>query len=218
MRSISQNKRALKSILDGISTIIFDLGGVVLDLDQDKTASTFAKATGLTIEEVYDIFLGSPWAPAFECGKIPASAFRDEVRKALGQQLSDAMIDEAWNAMLGNLPQERIELLGSLRSKYQTLVLSNTNEIHIEAFNKIVAYATNGNSIDQYFDRVHYSHHLGMRKPNPDIYQKVIALHELNPDKTLFIDDMEPNIVGANNVGLKTLHLTNQDYLFELFN
>jgi HAD superfamily hydrolase (TIGR01509 family) len=91
-------------------------------------------------------------------------------------------------------------------------------KIHIEAFNEIVAHATHGRAIDHYFDAVHYSHHLGMRKPNTDIYQKVIELHELNPGKTLFIDDMEPNIIGAQSVGLRTLHLTDQDYLFELFN
>jgi hypothetical protein len=83
---------------------------------------------GLTIDEVYEIFLTSPWAPAFECGKISTGAFHDEVRTALGQHLSNAVIDEAWNAMLGNLPAERIEMIGSLRSKYETIVLSNTNE------------------------------------------------------------------------------------------
>lgn len=204
-------------MLDGISTIIFDLGGVVLDLDQDKTANTFADYTGLSKEEVYTIFLSSPWAPEFERGKISAIDFRAEVRAALNADLTDNQIDSAWNAMLGDLPQKRIELLGSLRTKYQTLVLSNTNEIHIQAFDKIVAYATNGNTIDHYFDRVHYSHHLGMRKPDSEIYSRVIDIHELKPSETLFIDDMEPNIIGAQAVGLRALHLTDQDYLFELF-
>jgi putative hydrolase of the HAD superfamily len=207
----------LKSELKGINTIIFDLGGVVLDLNQNLTAKWFAELAGISIPEVYDIFVKNEWAAAFERGQITAQRFRDEVRKSFNLNISDAAIDSAWNAMLLDLPKARIELIGSLRSSFNTFVLSNTNEIHIAAFNTIMNRATGGTPFENYFNKVYYSHEIGMRKPDLEIFNFVIEEQGLNPNKTLFIDDMEQNILAAKEAGLQALHLTDQDYLTELF-
>jgi len=217
LRSISQNKQQLKSILDNLSTIIFDLGGVLIDLDTSRSVKTFALLSGLSEKEVYSKFLDDGWSYAFEKGEIDSATFRNEVRKSLGIEVSDNQIDQAWNEMLLDIPYARLKMVADLRNKYQLFVLSNTNAIHIEAFNRKVAVSTNGGIITDYFDKVYYSNELGMRKPDTEIFAHVIAANNLNPQQTLFIDDMENNIIGAQSVGLRTVHLSNQDYLTELF-
>jgi len=217
LRSISQKKQQLKSELNHISTIIFDLGGVVLNLDSQRSLKSFAKYSGLSEKDIYAMFIDDNWSYAFERGEISAATFRNEVRKSLKTEHSDQQIDDSWNAMLLDLPPSRLTLLAGLRNRFKTMVLSNTNDIHIVAFDKIVANATNGGTIDDFFDKIYYSHILGMRKPETEIYKYVIKENNLDPAATLFIDDMEKNIAGAQSCGLKTLHLTNQDYLFELF-
>jgi len=210
-------EEALKSILNNLSAIIFDLGGVVLNLQPQLTVNAFSKHAGLSSTEVYARFLSNDCFFAFEKGEIDATTFRIEVRKILQTNISDEQIDESWNAMLLDLPLPRLHMLAALRDNYQTFILSNTNAIHINAFNKIVAETTNGNKIDQFFGKVFYSHNIGMRKPDAEIYDYVIEANNLMPEQTLFIDDMLPNILGAQSVGLKTLHLTNQDDLTEIF-
>ena len=217
MRSISQKNRPLKSILDNLSTIIFDLGGVLIDLDTNRSIESFSALSGLSAEEVYAKFIDDQWSYAFEKGEIDTATFRDEVRKSLKIDISDNQIDDSWNAMLLDIPLARLNLIDSLRDKYQVFVLSNTNAIHVETFNKKVAAATNGALIHDYFDKIYYSHELGMRKPDAEIFSHVIDTNNLKPAETLFIDDMEINIAGAQSVGLRTVHLTDQAYLTELF-
>ena len=119
--------------------------------------------------------------------------------------------------MLLDIPLSRLQMVANLRSKYQLFVLSNTNAIHIETFNRKVAASTNGGIITDYFDKVYYSNELGMRKPDAEIFSFVINENNIKPQETLFIDDMENNIIGAQSVGLRTVHLSDQDYLTELF-
>ena len=138
-------------------------------------------------------------------------------RDLQAKKLADTQIDESWNAMLVDIPLSRLQMIADLRNKYQTIVLSNTNAIHLEAFNKIVAKTTDGGKIGQFFDKVYYSHELGICKPEPEIYTHILQLNHLKAEETLFIDDIKKNIIAAKSVGLKTVHLTNQDYLTELF-
>ena len=206
----------MKSILSNISTIIFDLGGVVLDLDVDLSATAFAELSGLSKEEIYRKFLDEDWSSTFEKGAIDAAAFRHNLCKSLDTELSDRQIDKAWNAMLVAIPLSRLQLVDDLRNKYQTFVLSNTNAIHIETFKNMVVKTTSGGSITDYFDKVYYSNELGMRKPDSEIFSYVIDLNNLIPEETLFIDDMEENVIAAQALGIKTVHLAEQDYLTEL--
>lgn len=205
------------SVLNNISTIIFDLGGVIINIDINRSVRAFAGHTNLSHKEIYTKFEEGSWSRDLEKGDIGPDTFRQEVRRSLNSDLNDEQVDRAWNAMLVDVPISRLELLAKLRDKYQTLVLSNTNAIHLAAFNKIISSTTQGGVINDYFDQVYYSHELGMRKPDIEIFSHIIDAHELVPQETLFIDDMAINIMGAKSVGLKTLHLTDQEYLAELF-
>ena len=207
----------MKSIPAHISSIIFDLGGVIVNLDQQRSVQAFARLAGLSEEQVIDRFTEATWLKDFEKGLIGAAEFRQAVRQALHIEASDSQIDAAWNAMLLDLPMPRLQLLAGLRPHYTTLVLSNTNEIHLAAFEPIVARTTGGRPLDAFFDAVYYSHLLGMRKPDAEIYEYVLSQHQLPASDTLFIDDMAANIAGAQKVGLQTYQLTNPDRLSNLF-
>ena len=207
----------MKSVLNGISTIIFDLGGVVLDLDPDLTAAEFARLSKISPAGVFEIFYNSEWAPAFEKGEINADAFRKQIRKALKIDSSDHEIDVAWNAMLLEIPFERLSLLSGLRQRFDTMVLSNTNEIHIKEFARKVSAVSRSETIHDHFNKIYFSNELEMRKPEPEIYKFVIETNNLEPGSTLFIDDMLPNIEAASKFGIKTIHLTDQADLFRIF-
>ncbi len=207
----------MKSVLAHISTIIFDLGGVILDLEPQKSLALFARYAGLPEAAVMEAFIKASWPEAFEKGELDSAAFRDRVRHSLQANLTDARIDEAWNAILGDLPLARLALVAGLRPTYRTMVLSNTNAIHVAAFHTKVQEVTGGHGVHHYFDKVYYSHEVGMRKPDKEIYEWVIRTNNLQPASTLFIDDLAENIVSARAVGLRTVHLTNQNDLFDLF-
>lgn len=206
----------MKFSLNNIDAIIFDLGGVILNLDPQQTFESFASITGFSQQEllVYgknDIF------KQYEKGEITSAAFRIGLGELFEIDIANETIDDAWNAMLLDLPVDRLDMIGRLRSNFKTFVLSNTNEIHIAAFDEIVTKATNGNCIADYFNEVYYSHKVGMRKPDVEIFEMVLGRNSLNKSKTLFIDDTLEHIESAKSLGLQTWHLTNQEELFTVF-
>jgi len=205
-----------KFTLNNIDAIIFDLGGVVLNLDPQKTVDSFEKITGLTQFELVEASK-HPAFNQFEKGEISSDEFRQSLKKIFDSHIQDELIDKAWNAMLLDLPNKRLNLIAALKHKYKTYVLSNTNEIHIKAFDKIVCEASSGNKIQDYFLEVYYSHKVGMRKPDAEIFEMVLEKNGLNPANTLFIDDTLEHIEAARKVGLKTWHLTNQEELYSAF-
>ncbi|MCS6833926.1 MAG: HAD-IA family hydrolase, partial [Flammeovirgaceae bacterium] len=132
--------------------------------------------------------------------------FRKELKSFLELSIEDHVLDEAWNAMLLDIPAERLQLLGELQKKKKIFLLSNTNAIHKEAFDKKLqqhGYST----LDVFFEKAYYSHLVGDRKPNASIFERVLQENQLNPQTTLFIDDTYQHIAGAKSVGLQTIHL-----------
>ena len=133
--------------------------------------------------------------------------FRDELRATYSITATDEEIDAAWNAMLLDIPQERIDLLLELGKKYRLFLLSNTNAIHMKRFNEIVAHSFTIPSLDALFEQSYYSHLIGKRKPDAVIFEEIVAMNGLRKEETLFIDDSIQHIESADKVGLKTLHL-----------
>ena len=119
--------------------------------------------------------------------------------------------------MLLQIPHARLELLQLLSPAKRLFILSNTNEIHVTAFNKIVEEASGQPTIDYFFEKVYYSHELKLRKPEREIYEYVLADSQLIAEQTLFIDDKEENIIAAQNVGLQTFQVTDQQDLLSYF-
>lgn len=212
----SQTKLTVKFLSNSINSIIFDLGGVVLNLNPQKTFDSFKKITGLSQDELL-VYSTNKVFTSFEKGEISATEFRLGLRDLFNINVSDALLDDAWNAMLLDLPLNRLELISGLQKQYSTFVLSNTNEIHIESFDKTVAQVTDGERIQSFFKEVYYSHQVGMRKPDAEIFEMVIDKNKLVPAYTLFIDDTLEHIESAKKLGLQTWHLTDQEDLFKAF-
>ena len=194
-------------VSDRYDTIILDLGGVLIDVDYTASARAFAQLGFSGFDELYSKSKQDGLFDRFETGAISPAQFRDRIRDLSELDLSDAQIDACWNAMLGSIPQERIALVKRLRERYKVLLLSNTNAIHVPAFEAIVAKENGITDFKGLFDGAYFSCELGMRKPNADIFHYVLAKNDAAADRTLFIDDSIQHVEGARKAGLHAEHL-----------
>lgn len=188
-----------------IRNIIFDLGGVILDIDPQLTINAFNKL-GWEERRQIDHTSHMPFFLELETGTDSPEIFRNNVRKKIGPALTDEEIDEAWAAMIVNLPSERIHYLEQLKNDYRIFLLSNTNEIHRIKFHRMFEYNF-GYPFYDLFEQIFYSHEMGMRKPNPEIYLKTLETAGIKPHETLFIDDLPENVVAAESVGMNGLYI-----------
>jgi glucose-1-phosphatase len=206
----------MKVDLKGIKNIIFDLGGVILNLDMDASLKEFCKL-GLKQR----LPEGNPGYHAlfhpFQTGQVTPDGFRKKLREILSNpEVPDGQIDEAWCAMLKGIPVSRIETLRKLGRKYKIFLFSNTNSIHIDRLEKEFS-GENGFSFASLFDGVFYSHEIHDAKPSVSSFLKVIERSGVNPAETLFVDDLQENIEGAEKAGLKTFWLKNGLEINEVF-
>lgn len=199
-----------------IKNIIFDLGGVFLDLDFKQTELAFAALGVGNFNDYYTLQTATPVFELLETGKITPEDFYDEFRKITQLPLTNEQIIYAWNAMLLNFPSERINWLKVISKKYKVYLLSNTNQIHYEAFTKIFAEQIGNFNFDDLFNKAYYSHKLGLRKPSKEIYEAVLKKENLNAAETIFIDDSAANVEAAKKVGLQTIYLPSPKTVLEL--
>ncbi len=183
-------------------SIIFDLGGVIIDLDYHRTAAEFVKLGMSNFDEIYSKAKQSSLFDDFEKGIMSVDGFRSELKKHLPPNISDEQIDHAWNAMLIDIPVHRVEFLRKVGAKHRIFLLSNTNRIHVKAFTKIAEEIFGKNNFLSIFEKGYFSCEMGMRKPDAEIFEKVINDNNLDRTKTLFIDDSKQHIEGAQLVGL----------------
>jgi len=183
-----------------INTIIFDFGDIFINLDKKATIDGLKK---LGLEE---------WNAdldhlniQFEKGNIS----KDEFLGGFQKQLPNASIDEileAWNAILTDFPLYRLEFLQMLSKKYRLFLLSNTDSIHINTFEQRVGTSFYSDFY-QCFEKVYFSFEMGMRKPDSEIYLTLLNKHELQPKRTLFIDDKKENTDAAQALGIHVWNL-----------
>lgn len=198
-----------------IKNIIFDLGGVILDVDYHKTVEAFKQ---LGIDDFHTLYSQQKQDllfDRFEKGEISATEFREVIKK-MNRSLSDESINNAWNAMILDTPKVRMQFLEQLKKNYRLFLLSNTNEIHIKAFTNYFDKNYGVGYFPTLFEKVYLSSQLGMRKPEPTIFELVIRENSLNKTETLFIDDSPQHIAGAVLVGIKALLLPKGEKM-ELF-
>ncbi len=200
-----------------IKNIIFDLGGVIINLSVEKTHQAFAALSGLPVEEIKNIVHHGAFFHQYERGLIGDADFRDHLRESLNMNVGDTELDHAWNAMLLDIPMERIRLLEQLKPRFNLFLLSNTNNIHLQCFNSQVQQLTGFTAIDQYFHQAYYSHLLKMSKPDVEIYEHVLQSSNLIPSETIFLDDNKDNLAGANKAGIQMFHVQHPDQIFSLF-
>lgn len=200
-------------IKNRIRNIIFDLGGVLLDVDVQQTLDAF-NDLGLNDKIIMEIYHRPVnFFYEFEKGLITANEFRDSLRKLTNRNISDEKIDVAWNAMILGFPEEKIKLLIHTKEKYKIILLSNTNELHLPYYSNRLTEQFPGTNLEDLFETTYYSHLVKERKPDPEIYKYVLEDSRINPEETLFIDDMLPNIEMAQTFGIVTYHFNKSDSL-----
>ncbi|MDR1055626.1 MAG: HAD family phosphatase [Prevotellaceae bacterium] len=213
-----QKSKFLQQFKPAIKNIIFDLGGVILNVDYTYTIKAFQQIGIENFEDLYSHVRQSDLFDKLDKGAISSGEFRDEIRKlAPVVDYTDEQIDKAWNSMLLDMPFERLNVLLALKSGYHTFLLSNTNEIHVPLFSGIVKNTIGKNDLSDFFEKTYYSNEIGMRKPDTEIYEFVIKQHGLQAKETLFIDDSIQNIEGARQAGLHAYHLTGRETIDKLF-
>ena len=191
---------------------------MILDLSINNTLQAFSRLSGLSFKEIERIFISAPEFERYEKGEIDDVEFRDFIRRAYKVQQSDQEIDQCWNAMLVTIPPAKLDLLNTLKSRYRVFLLSNTNGIHLHHINRTILPALTGeNSLDQYFHKSYYSHQLGMRKPDVEIFEHVLDDNDLVAEETLFLDDNALNTEGAAKAGIKTVYITSPEQVFHVF-
>ena len=196
--------------------IIFDLGGVLLNIDYQATASAFHQLGVPDFNLWFSQYHANELFSGLETGIQEEENFVKQIQSLLPTPASETAILDAWNAMLLDFRSSSIAFLPQLAQTHRLFLLSNTNEIHLQAFQKKYEATFEGNKLDDLFEAAYYSHRIGFRKPNPESYQYVLHQHGLQPQETLFVDDSLPNIEAAQKLGINTIHLTNGTLIEEL--
>jgi glucose-1-phosphatase len=202
--------------MQAIKNIIFDFGGVFIDVDYKRTEQAFIDAGIGNFSELYSQHSASPLFESLEKGETGIADFFKQLRSDTGVALSDEKITACWNSILGKYYPAAIQKAKALREKYRLFLFSNTNAIHYERFMDIYREQFGQENFDELFDKVYYSHAIGLRKPYPESYTWVVNDAGINAAETLFIDDTLVNIEGAARAGLQTLHLEPPMKLWEL--
>ena len=188
---------------NNISTLIFDLGGVIVDLDLAKCIQNFKELGLENIEQYLSNFGQKDFFMQFEKGQIGIPAFRNEIRKLAGIELTDAQIDEAWCSFLTQIPFEKLHLLSELKKKYRLLLLSNTNPLHIETA-VAAEFSKTGKTMQDFFDKCYLSYEMGMVKPDVEIFEALLTDAQVKAEECLFLDDGKKNIDTAAALGIQT--------------
>lgn len=194
-----------------IDTILLDLGGVLIDVDYHRTAAAFNALGFDGFEALYSKARQDNLFDGFEIGSLSPDEFRDRIIALHGKGLTRGQVDQCWNAMLGRIPQERIDLVRQLKERYRVLLLSNTNAIHVPAFERIIAEHNGIADPRSLFHGAYYSCMIGLRKPEAAAFRYVLERHGAAPEGTLFIDDSAQHVEGARIAGLRAEHLELRD-------
>lgn len=190
-----------------LKNIIFDLGGVLINLDFKKSTDAFRELGFPHFENMFSQFKADQLFEKLEKGLISPEDLYTVLHKVGKEGITTEQLQHAWNSMLLDFRVESLAFLSELKKTYNLFLLSNTNAIHLTAFNGILKEQTGLDSLGNFFNRSYYSHLVGLRKPNNDIFEFVLADAGLNINETLFIDDTQDNIETAAKMGFKTHHL-----------
>jgi putative hydrolase of the HAD superfamily len=196
-----------------IKNILFDLGGVILDINYQNTIDAFQRLGFRDFDKHYTQAKQAGVFDDFEEGKISSNDFVYSLKPHLPESVKNEDIIAAWNAMLLNWSTDKIDFIKSLQDKYRVFLFSNTNEIHKTHFEKTLQEQIGLKSLDELFVKAYYSHEFGHRKPHPESFKLLLDENQLIAKETLFIDDSIQHVEGAKTAGLHAIHLVNQSVL-----
>ncbi len=192
--------------------IIFDFGAVVININIPAAYRAFAKLSGKDPKEIENLFEQQGAYADFESGKMTNEAFFDLLRKELQISSDNETLTEAWNAMLLDIPLERVEKLKELKSRYNIYLLSNTNAIHVKKIKTMFMQNFGIEDFTKLFHKPYLSYEIGIVKPDPAIYEFVLKDAGIKREETVFLDDNAFNVKSALSIGLPTIQVLPGEY------
>ncbi len=193
--------------MENIDAIIFDLGGVLINLDYQLTEDAFVNLGCTNFKELYSQLNQTDLFDRFETGKISLFHFVNRLLDQLPRGTNANQVVHAWDAMILDFPKDRMERLQEIGKQKRIFLLSNTNELHVMAVRSSLKKSVGHDNLESYFEKTYFSNEMGLRKPNAECFQTIIDENKLDPARTLFIDDSPQHIEGAKLVGLQTFFL-----------
>lgn len=184
--------------------IIFDLGGVILNIDYSILITAFGKLGLENFEEHYSKAQQEKFFDLYEKGLISSEEFTSRLKNHCKAGTTDKDVADAWNSMLLDLPQKRMDLLNKLNKTHRTFLLSNTNDIHMTWIHNYLQKIFGIADFSGCFEKVYLSFLLNTRKPEAEIFELVLRENNLIPEETLFIDDSPQHLEGAGKLGIQT--------------
>jgi len=200
-----------------IKHIIFDLGKVIINVDTDETMKSIARRGISNLEKIQTELLASDTYFKLETGAIRPDEFRSAVRNVVDIPYTDDEIDADWNAMLLDIPPERVKFMTRLKSKYKLYLLSNTNHIHWLSYDRYFQDHFDYPSINTFFTHCWYSYLMGVRKPDTEIFRMVMEEGGFQAGEVAFVDDLKENVDAAATQGMTPVHLPPGVEIMELF-
>ena len=200
-----------------ITTLIFDFGGVLINLDIKRCFLNFRHLGLENFEQYLNNFAQAGFFMELEKGLITAAEFRNEIRKLATKPLTDAQIDEAWCSFLLEIPTEKLDMLLELRKRFRVLLLSNTNIIHFPN-SETELYSKNGRKMSDYFDKCYLSYEMKMAKPDKEIFENILAAENVQANECLFLDDGLKNTEEAQKLDIQTYLVSEHEDLSFLLN
>ena len=187
-----------------INNILFDLGGVIITLDQQQSVRRFEELGLKDAQQRLNAYTQEGIFGDLEGGLIDAETFRRELSLLVGRQVTHAECAYAWQGYAKEVPQRNLDALQRLRSEgYRLLLLSNTNPYMMEWVNS-ADFDGHGHGVDHYFDALYLSYEMRLMKPAEEIFRRVLMAEQVPPSSCLFIDDGPRNVATASQVGLNT--------------
>ncbi len=190
-----------------IKNIVFDLGGVLLDIDYQRTIDAFQELGIEQFEKMFSQTNASELFEKLETGEVSEDDFYAAIQTRIKGPVTREKMEAACNALILQFRKESLEFLEKLSARYKLYLLSNTNSIHVRFFEDLFTRQTGKPLLDAYFTKSWYSNEIGFRKPGPEAFEFILQEGGLIAAETLFIDDTLSNIETASSMGFKTHHL-----------
>ena len=206
-QSVPKNPERFFNSMATTKNIIFDLGGVLLDIDYQKTIDAFEKLGLPHFEAMFSQFKADALFEKLETGHISETDFYAAIKERTELPLLNIEIDDAWNALLAGIPEQRLKLLVDIRNQYRIFLLSNSNEIHYLHYLQDFRINTGFQDFQDLFEKAYFSFMIHLSKPGKEVFNFVLKESRIDPVETLFIDDTLKHVETARSLGINGYYL-----------
>jgi glucose-1-phosphatase len=200
-----------------IKNIIFDLGGVLLNINPLLSLLELEKISGIDKEELKNRFISEKVFDNYDIGVYTDAKFRSEMCRIINRKVDDSEMDRVWNVLLLDFPQARVEMLQQINKNYRVFLLSNTNSIHFQSYTHEF-FDKYGILFADLFEKMFLSYEIGIHKPDAGIYEHLIRETNIKPAESVFFDDLSANIQAAEQLGINSIQITQGKDVSEYFN